>query len=295
MSMLLAERYLSLLKKALCNELYVEAEARIVYLLDRIVNNASVDIKLISQSSGLRNLADAISSEKERGRTIHIVSKTPSGEDQVWHSLRGAVEVAHTMVGRKRLDNLHFCLDAVRRDNVPGDLIETGVWRGGSTIFMRGYLEAFNVKDRTVWVADSFEGLPESTLPQDRGVDLSARTVPFLAISLPEVQNLFSRYELLDDQVRFLKGWFRDTLHQAPISKLAVLRLDGDLYESTTDALTALYDKVSTGGFVIVDDYYTNPTCLAAVQDFWKQRRMTPDITRIDDDAVYWRKSAPTR
>jgi hypothetical protein len=63
--MVLPERYLSLLKKALCNELYVEAEARIVYLLDRIVNNAAVDIRQVSQSSGLRGLTEAIASEKE--------------------------------------------------------------------------------------------------------------------------------------------------------------------------------------------------------------------------------------
>jgi O-methyltransferase len=287
----LPERYLSLLKKALCNELYVEAEARIVYLLDRMVNNAAVDIRQVSQSSGLRGLTEAIASEKERGRTFHIVSKKPSGEEVVWHALRGAVEVAHTMIGRKRLDNLHFCLDAVRRDGVPGDLIETGVWRGGSTIFMRGYLEAYGIRDKSVWVADSFEGLPPSTWPQDQGVDLSARTVPFLAIGLEEVQALFRRYELLDDQVRFLKGWFRDTLHRAPITQLAILRLDGDLYESTMDALTALYDKVSPGGFVIVDDYYTNPTCLAAIRDFRAARDITTEMIRVDDDAVYWRRT----
>jgi hypothetical protein len=289
--MVLPERYLSLLKKALCNELYVEAEARIVYLLHCIANNATVDIRQVSQSSGLRGLTEAIASQKERGRTLHIVSKKPSGEEVVWHGLRGAVEIAHTMIGRKRLDNLHFCLDAVRQDGVPGDLIETGVWRGGSTIFMRGHLEAYGIRDKTVWVADSFEGLPESTWSQDQGVDLSARTVPFLAIGLEEVQALFRRYELLDDQVRFLKGWFRDTLHQAPITKLAILRLDGDLYESTMDALTALYDKVSPGGFVIVDDYYTNPTCLAALHDFRAARGITTEMIRIDDDAVYWRRT----
>lgn len=73
--------------------------------------------------------------------------------------------------------------------------------------------------------------------------------------SLEEVQENFRRYNLLDDQVQFLKGWFCDTLPTAPIEKLAVLRLDGDLYESIMDGLNALYDKVSPGGFIIVDDY----------------------------------------
>ncbi len=289
-SMVQPERYLSLLKKALCNELYVEAEAEIVYLLHCVVNNQAVDLRQVSQISTLRPLIEGIANGKQIGRTLHVTSMTPTGEERVWHSLRGAVEIAHTMIGRKRLDNLQDCLDAVRRDNVPGDLIETGIWRGGATIFMRGYLEAHGIRDRTVWAADSFEGLPESTLPQDQGVDLSRRAVPFLAVSLEEVQALFRRYDLLDDQVRFLKGWFRDTLPQAPIDRLAVLRLDGDLYESTMDALTALYHKVSPGGFIIVDDYYTNPTCLNAIHDFRRARNITEPMTDIDADAVFWRK-----
>ena len=78
---------------------------------------------------------------------------------------------------------------------------------------------------------------------------------PQLAVPLERVQDNFRRYGLLDEQVRFLKGWFRDTLPTAPIERLAVLRLDGDLYESTIQALDGLYDKLSAGGFVIVDDY----------------------------------------
>jgi len=85
--------------------------------------------------------------------------------------------------------------------------------------------------------------------------------MPVLAVPLEEVQALFRRYDLLDAQVRFLKGWFKDTLAGAPIERLALLRLDGDLYESTMDALVPLYDKVSPGGFVIVDDYYSCAPC----------------------------------
>lgn len=286
----MVEQYLILLKKALCNELYVEAEAEIFYLLHCVVNNMPVDLSQVSQIAAQRPLIEAISNGKQIGRTIHVTSKTTSGTEQVWHSLRGAVEVAHTMIGRKRLDNLHHCLDEIQQKGVPGDLIETGVWRGGATIFMRGYLEAFGIRDRVVWVADSFEGLPKSTLPQDMGVDLSRQAVPFLAVSLPEVQALFRRYDLLDEQVCFLKGWFRDTLPRAPIDRLALLRLDGDLYESTMDALTALYHKLSPGGFVIVDDYYTNPTCLNAIHDFRQARNIIEPMIDIDADAVFWKK-----
>jgi O-methyltransferase len=157
---------------------------------------------------------------------------------------------------------------------------------------MRGYLAAWDIQDRVVWVADSFEGLPKPSLPQDSGYDFSAGKMPILAVTLEEVQENFRRYGLLDGQVRFLKGWFRDTLTVAPIDKLALLRLDGDLYESTMDALNALYHKVVPGGFVIIDDYGDFEPCRRAVQDFRSKHFIDDRIESIDWTGCYWRKSA---
>ena len=112
-----------------------------------------------------------------------------------------------------------------------------------------------------------------------------------IALSLEEVQELFARYDLLDEQVGFLKGWFKDTLPTAPIERLALLRLDGDLYESTMDALTALYDRLSPGGFVIVDDYYALAACQQAVDEFRAARGADEPLERIDRDSVFWRKA----
>jgi O-methyltransferase len=151
---------------------------------------------------------------------------------------------AHTMIGLKRLANIRTCVEAVLDAGIPGDLIETGVWRGGATIFMRAILKARGVADRLVWVADSFAGLPPPDTehyPHDEGITL--HRFPQLAVSLERVQENFRRYGLLDEQVRFLKGWFRDTLPSAPIERLAVLRLDGDLYESAIQALDSLYRR----------------------------------------------------
>jgi O-methyltransferase len=198
------------------------------------------------------------------------------------------------MVGRKRLDNIQDCLAAVKRDNIPGDIAETGAWRGGSAIYMKGCLTAWGMEDRLVWVADSFEGLPVPSLPQDAGYDFSITKVPILAISLDEVQENFRRYNLLDDKVKFIKGWFRDTLHVAPIRRLSVLRLDGDLYESTMDALNALYAKVSPGGFVIVDDFNDFEPCRRAVLDFRKRHKIDDPMERVDWSATFWRKSGNT-
>ncbi len=285
------ERYLALVKKALVNDLYIEAEALIAYLLLCAVRGQAADTRALVRIQDLPGAVEAIRQGKAVGRVLPITSQAPDGRTVTHHALRGAVEVAHTMIGRARLDHLHECLDRIAADAIPGDLIETGVWRGGATIFMRAWLMAHGITNRTVWVADSFDGLPPPTLPQDAGVDLSKRTNPFLAIPRAEVEALFARYDLLDGQVRFLQGWFRDTLPTAPIERLALLRLDGDLYESTMDALQALYHKVSPGGFVVVDDYYTNPTCAAAIADFRAARGITAPTTDIDGDALYWRVS----
>ena len=126
---------------------------------------------------------------------------------------------------------------------------------------------------------------------EDAGYDFSAAKVPILAISLEDVQENFRRYDLLDDKVKFLKGWFRDTLHVAPISELALLRLDGDLYESTMDGLKALYDKVSTGGFIIMDDYNDFEPCRRAVSEFREQHGIKDPIEPIDWAGAFWRKS----
>lgn len=222
-----------------------------------------------------RCLTDAIYDEK-RGR------QAPGNNPRI----------AHTLIGPERLDNLQFCVEDTLVNNVPGDLIETGVWRGGATIFMRAILKAYGVVDRRIWVADSFEGFPPpdaEKYPHDAG-DRSYTVKPKHIPSLDQVKANFERYQLLDDQVRFLKGWFRDTLPEAPIEGLAVARLDGDMYESTMDALVNLYPKLSVGGYLIVDDYGCFAACRQAVQDYREAHGITEDIQSIDWTGVYWQR-----
>jgi O-methyltransferase len=147
------------------------------------------------------------------------------------------------------------------------------------------------VTDRTVWVADSFEGLPPPSADDKAhgGKDPDHSQEAYLKVSLEQVQENFRRFGLLDGQVRFLKGWFRDTLPAAPIGRLALLRLDGDLYSSTMDALDALYDKVGPGGFVIVDDYHAWEGCRKAVDEFRSARGIVAPLVQVDWTAVYWR------
>jgi O-methyltransferase len=216
---------------------------------------------------------------------IHRVARTEREFGLDWP------EHAETMVGLRRLDNVQACVEDVLRRGVPGDLLEAGVWRGGTTILMRAVLAANDDDERRVWVADSFEGLPKPdavAFPADAGVDYAVH--PELSVGAQQVQANFSRYGLLDDRVRFLPGWFKDTLPSAPIDQLAVMRLDGDLYESTMDALEALYPKLSVGGYCIIDDYGALEACRRAVDDYRAANGITEEVRPVDWTGAYWQR-----
>jgi O-methyltransferase len=182
--------------------------------------------------------------------------------------------------------------DRAIQEKVPGDFIETGVWRGGACALMRGILKARDVTDRKVYVADSFEGLPppnEEEYPADTGSRFHTRGR--LSITQETVQKTFEKYDLLDDQVVFVKGWFKDTLHKIDCEKLALVRLDGDMYESTIQAIETLYPKLSKGGFLIVDDYGGIKACKEAITDYREKHGITDEIHQVDHSGVWWQKT----
>lgn len=199
--------------------------------------------------------------------------------------------MAHTMIGEKRLDNIRYCVEQVIRNNVPGDCIETGVWRGGACIFMRAILKAHGITDRSIWVADSFEGLPPPSNKIDKNDPVGGHfRDKELAVSLDEVKENFKLYGLLDDQVKFLKGWFNVSLKNITAEKFSVVRLDGDMYESTMDAIRALYPKLSVGGYLIVDDYLNIPACKRAIDDYRREFSILEPIHEIDWTGVFWKR-----
>lgn len=198
---------------------------------------------------------------------------------------------AETMIGWTRLAHLERCVTDVLTDRVPGDLLEAGVWRGGASILMRGVLEVYGDQERAVWVADSFRGLPRPSIRELRG-DIGDVYWTFgqLAVSQQEVRANFERYGLLDERVVFLEGWFSETLPGAPVDRLALLRIDADMYDSTRDALHALYPKLCVGGYVVIDDYGAVPACRKAVDEFREEQRIRAPIEWIDWTGVCWRR-----
>lgn len=268
-----ADLYLDLLARCLTRDLFLDEEVR------------NVDLRTWpgGEPDGLRALL-----REQRWRVVRPGADRATravGNDWPPH--------AETMVGLARLANVRSCVTTALAAGVPGDLVETGVWRGGTAIYLRAILAALGETGRTVWACDSFEGLPEADaerFPVD--VPLRLHEHRELAVGLEQVQANFARYGLLDDRVRFVPGWFRDTLPKlaAEIGPIAVLRLDGDMYESTIDALTHLEPLVSPGGFVIVDDYGGIEACRQAVADHRAARAITAEIHEVDWTAVWWRK-----
>jgi O-methyltransferase len=199
-----------------------------------------------------------------------------------------------TMLGLARLDDLQSCVEDVVRSSVEGDVIEAGSWRGGASMLIRATLNSLGDSERTVWVADSFQGFPAASngdSDQPLAGDLAA--FDFLAVPVQEVEENFSRFGLREG-VRFVEGFFEQTLPALAGGRWSIVRLDGDSYQATRVALEALYDGLSVGGHLIVDDYLSVDECRAAVDEFRAQRGITEPIVEIDWSSVRWQRKTPS-
>lgn len=273
-----SERYLDLLKAVLLNETGLETEVA----LDSV--RGMTEIPSAFWTETLYDVPGALAqplAEKRRVRALGIDTLTA----------RSGPPLGHTMIGRKRLDHLQWCVTTALAEGVPGDLMECGVWRGGACLLMKATLDLSGETGRNVWLADSFAGLPPPSQPEDEGLDLSRGNYPALAVAQERVERAFAEFGLLDARVRFLPGFFADTLAGCAVETLALLRLDGDLYSSTMQALEALYDRVSPGGFIVIDDYGGLGQCAKAVDTFRSARGITAPLSMIDWTGAFWRKS----
>jgi len=246
------------------------------------------------KKSGLKNLRNKwIVNILRRSKMFVLKSDNYSLEERRLRRTNGVdwpLMQAQTMVGLRRLQNIQELLEDVIEKHIEGDVVETGVWRGGASIFMRAILKVNNINDKIVWLCDSFEGLPKpepDKYPADSGD--KHYTYDFLSVSQKTVEDNFIKYDLLDEQVRFVKGYFEDTLWDIPAEKFCLLRLDGDMYSSTIISLEALYPRLSQGGYVVIDDFGLAP-CAEAVNDFRKANNINSKIIDVDGSGAYWCK-----
>jgi O-methyltransferase len=196
-----------------------------------------------------------------------------------------------TMVGLSRLDDLQACVESVVADQVEGDVIEAGTWRGGASILARATLDSLGADERTVWVADSFEGLPppDPEFPEDKELDLSG--IDFLAVPPEEVRSHFARFGC-EHGIELVEGLFDETLPSLREHRWAVVRLDGDTYEATWIGLESLYPGLSAGGYLIVDDYVLLEECRRAVDEYRSEHGITEPIEKVDWNGIRWRRES---
>jgi len=186
-----------------------------------------------------------------------------------------------SFVGNQMPENLMLVDFFARR--VEGDIVECGTWKGGMACAMMAAVGP----SRDYHFFDSFEGLP----PADGRDGQRALAYQADTASPDYFDNCRADFEAFHrlvhsqgipaERIHIYKGWFKDTLPAFPADRrISVLRLDGDWYESTMDCLTGLWDRVSPGGIVIVDDYDPWDGCARAVHDFLSRRGLASRIYR---------------
>jgi len=193
----------------------------------------------------------------------------------------------YTLATIGMLNHLQAVIEDVLADGIEGDFMEAGVWRGGQTILMRAVLEAASEPTRHVWVCDSFDGVPAPRVGKTATEDETVDWKPGLYnASLDTVQANFVRFGLLDSRVHFVKGHFIQSMQTIEVQKIAVLRLDADTWDATSDVLDAVYHRVSEGGYVIVDDFHLSGA-RGAVLEFRKKHGITEPLLPVPEDYVF--------
>ena len=273
--------YIELLKKAITNSLYPwDADARPT---PRELSDAETALERAFQKFG------AMVTSEEHRDAVRMLCMTP---EEMVATQRANSKRADALTAMSGVENLQRCVETVINEKIPGDLMECGVWRGGLCVFMAGLLKAHE-EDRRVWVADSFEGLPtpDPMVSLQDAVLHELLGANSLSVSLEEVQDIFRRYDLLDSRVRFLQGWFDQTIPSAPVEALAVLRVDADYYESTRTCLAHLYPKLAVGGFLILDDYGLPLGERQAVDEYRQKYGITDPLQQVNHHEFFWRKT----
>ncbi|MEO7798854.1 MAG: TylF/MycF/NovP-related O-methyltransferase [Opitutaceae bacterium] len=204
-----------------------------------------------------------------------------------------------SLVGWQGMEATYQCTKDVLTQKIPGDLVECGVAQGGSALLIALVNRKFSDRPRALWLFDSYEGLPDPTTEDYNNGKTGTHVRPLPKGSclgtIEDVSRLlFDQHQLPRESVRLVKGWFQDTLPTTrdKMGAIALLRLDGDWYESTKVCLEMLFDKVSPGGFVILDDYFSCYGCKRATDEFLSNRHLPYPIVPDGRGGAYFRKAA---
>jgi len=265
-------RYLDTVKSALLNEHYLDHEVRFEQLTAHIGR---------ARPLVANELRDPVRNDRIAYRRIAHNRLGPGGPDV------GAATsfVPYAPMGRAQLDHLERCLDAVTAGGVPGDLVEYGTGRGGGAIFLRAYLDAFEVPERRVFVGDRFR----ATEDPERAPTVPKQGIAGFRADLNLVRDGFERFGLFDDRVRFLVGPAASGLLDVQASEIALVRIGRGTGSEARAVLDAVYDRMPEGAFVILDDRPDAPA-RREIEAFRHERGITAPLEPIDGSAVAWRK-----
>ena len=187
----------------------------------------------------------------------------------------------YTMIGKARLENLRAALEEVDRKQIPGAVVEMGVWRGGA-MMLAAAVQKQRRNARDIYLYDAFDFIP--------GYGNALGT--FLKNSLEDVKSNFQLFDLDGPNIKFVRGLFQDSVTKWPRgTPIAVLRIDANFYDSYQDALYSMYEDVPIGGIVIFDDIMSYPDVMQCWKDFKEdQPKVVETLNRIDTHSAWFRK-----
>lgn len=216
-----------------------------------------------------------------------------------------------TLTGQRRLDHMIAVVTTVVEDNIPGHIIETGVWRGGMMFMAAKTLDVLRDKERVVYLADSFQGIPDQSNygKKAHAHDVAKHSHNYNSLndnSVSRVKHDSALFSLDASRLSYVVGYFNESIpklvEKEPQIKFSAVRLDGDTYWSTMEAITILYPRLSPGGFLIIDDFTDWDSCRDAIYDYRNANQITEQIYLVPHLTVngefirgaYWRKTHPT-
>ena len=192
----------------------------------------------------------------------------------------------HTLVSAERLNNLFTLARRIEDEGVAGDVIECGVYNGGTAALLARFATRSKM-DRTVWLFDSFQGMPETTASD--GAEAKDYVGQVLG-NVELVRKLVEQSGADMSRVRIMEGWFQDTFPKTSIAEIALLNIDADWYESVKLCLETFYDRITPGGFVSIDDYGHWPGCRKAVDEFLAARQLPYKLQEVDYTGRWFQK-----
>jgi hypothetical protein len=194
----------------------------------------------------------------------------------------------YSMCGKNEINQVKKLLTNIINNNISGCLIEMGIWRGGMSIWMQAILKYYNSK-RDIYLFDTFGTFPEPNHKKDIYLYNITKLLFENPASVNDVINNFKKMNLLDNNIKFIVGKFKNTIPNKPINNIALLRCDADHYDSTKIILEHYYWKINKGGYIIIDDYNNiHVACKNAVDEFRTKYNITNKIMDIYLDSVYW-------